>query len=320
MALVSVIIPTYHRSSYLPGAIQTALGQTHDEVEVIVVNDDASDTATLNALAEYTDDSRVTAINNTERRGISASRNQAVAHADGEYLCILDDDDRWRADKIEQQLTRFNQLSSEYAVVYTGGEIWSTGEPRRVLKQFSPPESRIGEIYPEVLSSWGMSPHSGHMIRTDAFRAVGGFDETMNHGEDWDLSIRLAKRYKFDAVDEPLTIRLSHDENVSSKRAHANQRKDILAKYPAPILNDESIGSEFFSKWHAERGYHQLENGKHVAAIRDLWIALGYKPTTQRAVLFVISLFGPRVFSSLSDLSRWWRTVMANRTSNQPRV
>ena len=99
MPLVSAILPTYNRAEYVGGAIDTVLAQTHDEMEVVVVNDGSTD-STEERLAEYADDDRVRVRHNEENRGISASMNRAADLADGEFICVLNDDDRWHEQKV----------------------------------------------------------------------------------------------------------------------------------------------------------------------------------------------------------------------------
>ena len=72
MTLVSAILPTYNRATYVAGAIDTVLGQTHEEMEVVVVNDGSTD-GTRDRLAAYADDERVRVRHNEENQGISRS-------------------------------------------------------------------------------------------------------------------------------------------------------------------------------------------------------------------------------------------------------
>lgn len=95
MATVSALISTYNRCEYVAGAIDTVLNQTYDDIEAIVV-DDCSTDQTPELLKQYEEYDRVRTVRNEENSGIAASHNRAAELADGEYLCILDDDDRWQ--------------------------------------------------------------------------------------------------------------------------------------------------------------------------------------------------------------------------------
>lgn len=58
--------------------------------------------------------------------------------------------------------------------------------------------NRQGDLYPEIIGTWGLTPHSSHMIRREAFEAVGGFDTDFPRGVDREICIRLARDYQFD--------------------------------------------------------------------------------------------------------------------------
>lgn len=218
MPLVSAVIPTYNRADHVGGAVDSVLAQTHDDVEVVVVNDGSQDD-TAAVLAAY-DDDRVRVFHNDENRGIAYTFNRAVEEADGEFVGILGDDDRWRPQKIERQLDRFAELDDDYCCVYTGGvRIDSSG---RVVTRIDP--SVEGTVYPDVFLDFDLLPHSSHLVRREALLDVGGFDPDFPHAVDWDVSIRLAREYKFAYVDERLVERHFHDDNVSG---------DIVAGDPA---------------------------------------------------------------------------------------
>lgn len=301
---VSAILATYHRGEFLEGAIESALTQEYDNIEVVVVNDDPNDSDTVDILEQYERDPRVVIEHNDTKQGISASRNQAVEIASGEYLCILDDDDRWYSNKVGLQIELFENLPSDYAVVYTGGEVRRGSINGPTIKRYSPDNSRRGDIWPDILKDWNMAPHSGHMIRREAFRDIGGFDENLNHGEDWDLSIRLARKYKFEAVDKCLTIRIYHNDNVSKLSQHYAQRQNILLKYGDTILSDEAIRRGFFSEWNMMEAYDAIQNGKRKEAIRRYLLAFVYEPDLSCLPIMFLAVSGPTVFKSVEQLLR----------------
>jgi len=296
---VSALIPTYRRSGYLGEAIETALHQTYDDVEVVVVNDDPDNDDTLDVLERYESDPRVVVEHNDTKRGVSASRNRAAELASGEYLCILDDDDRWYPQKVRAQIDRFERLRDDYAVVYTGGEVRKESATGPVVNRHAPRPSRKGEIWPDILRAWEMAPHSGHMIRSEAFDAVGGFDESFDYGEDWDLSIRLAERYKFAAIDDCLTIRLYHNGNVSKRNAHSTQRRDILLKHGEAILSDPAIRRGFFSEWNRTKGYYAMQEGRRTEAVRRYLLSFVAEPDADTLARAVLAASGQTAFAGV---------------------
>ena len=100
---VSVIIPTYKRAHLVTRAIDSVLNQTFSDVEVIVVDDGSPDNT--EEVVRGVVDGRVRYIRHEVNRGLAAAgRNTGIAMARGYYIAFLDDDDEWRADKLEKQL------------------------------------------------------------------------------------------------------------------------------------------------------------------------------------------------------------------------
>jgi glycosyltransferase involved in cell wall biosynthesis len=315
MPTVSVITPTYNRAEYLEGAIETVLDQTYDDIEMIVANDASTD-ETRSVLKQYTTDDRVRALHNEKNRGISVSRNRAAEIAQGTYLCILDDDDRWHRTKVEKQVRMMERLGEEYAVIYTGG-IRRGERTGHVIRTFEP--ERRGNIYPEVLGSWQLDPHSGHMIRKSCFEAVSGFDPEMTTCNDWELSIRLARKYKFDYIAEPLVEQIDHGENTSSvstasnEWTHSDGWEKIYEKYGDEIVNYPEVRRVFHARWDHMRGIEAISSGAHGTAIRRFWSAFNRDPTVFRALLVGLAVLGPRAFALGGKVQR---TAVEVRTSN----
>ena len=102
---VSIIVPALNAASYLTVALESALSQTHQDVEVIVVDDGSSDDTFSVAGAMQKADDRIVILRHPVTRGVSAARNTAIRHASGEWLAILDSDDQFHPDRIKDLLT-----------------------------------------------------------------------------------------------------------------------------------------------------------------------------------------------------------------------
>ena len=107
MSLFSAIITTRNRKELLEKAIESVLSQTVKDVECVVV-DDASEDGTKET---YEKDPRIVyvRIDAKDSRGGNYARNQGIAHATGEFLTFLDDDDTWASDKLEKQLALYQK-------------------------------------------------------------------------------------------------------------------------------------------------------------------------------------------------------------------
>lgn len=121
--LVSVIIPTYKRSTMLPQAIRSVLTQSYKNIQVIVVDDNDPQTdwrkQTEKLMLSYNDDLRVKYVKHTRNSNGSVARNTGIQNADGEIVCFLDDDDIYLENKTQKQVN-FLLSHPEYHAVYCG--------------------------------------------------------------------------------------------------------------------------------------------------------------------------------------------------------
>ena len=103
--LVSVILPTYNRASFLPKAIDSILAQTYKNIELIIINDGSTDNTSqiLNQYAKK--DKRIRVLDNITNKQITYSRNRGLNEAQGKYIAWIDDDDIAEKNKIEEQVS-----------------------------------------------------------------------------------------------------------------------------------------------------------------------------------------------------------------------
>lgn len=291
--LVSVLTPTYNRAHFIEGAIRTVRQQTYENVESVVVNDGSTDD-TRAVLRPYEDVEDVQVYHNEENRGIAHSFNRAAAEADGTFLCILGDDDRWHPEKVERQVARMDALPADYGVVCTDGVVTRDGD---VILRDSP--SLSGEIYPDVLADFGLSPHSGHMITREAFEDVGGFDTDFPRGVDWEMSIRLARDWKFDHLEEALVERKIHDDNVSGAPDREPVHEQIRETFDAEISQFPEIERQFTANCHQRRARAALQGrGNYRTAVEDSWLAFRTSPTVYRLSLLCTAVMGRRAYDA----------------------
>lgn len=100
---VSVIMPTYNSGRYIAEAVSSVLSQSYGNWELLIADDQSSDD-TRKILAPFLADPRIHYHCLSQKGGVAAARNWALAHADGDYVAFLDSDDLWTPDKLEKQL------------------------------------------------------------------------------------------------------------------------------------------------------------------------------------------------------------------------
>jgi len=216
---VSVIIPTYNRRAMVHEAVASVRTQRGASFELIVIDDGSTD-ETSESLAHLND----VRIERVAHRGPAAARNHGVAIARAPLIAFLDSDDLWMPDKLQRQLA-FMRAHPDCAIAQTG-EIWLR-DGRRVNPGHRH-RKRAGDIFLQSLRTCLISP-SAVMMRTDLFRASGGFDEDFAAAEDYDLWLRILVDHEVGLLDEPLmTRRAGHADQLSSSIS-ALDRYRVLA-------------------------------------------------------------------------------------------
>lgn len=204
---VSVIIPTFNRGWIVKEAVDSVLGQTFTDFELIVVDDGSAD-HTPDILKAYED--RLLVIRQ-ENEGVSVARNRGIQAATGELISFLDSDDLWLPRKLERQTAFFDATPG--AMVCQTEETWIRNGKRVNPKERHRKES--GHFFERSLSLCLVSP-SAVMIRRNLFDAVGFFDESLPACEDYDLWLRIGYRYPIHLIDDPLIIkRGGHADQLS---------------------------------------------------------------------------------------------------------
>lgn len=199
---VTVVIPTKNRRAHFRRALGTALGQRRVTVEVIAVDGGSEDNTAEDArqLAHL----GVRVIRHDQSPGLSAARNAGIAEARAPWIAFLDDDDMWAPDKLATQLERVEQARPDGSrPEWVCCSCVLVDERDRIIGWASAGPEDIDA--PRLLVN-GIVPGggSGVMVRTDALRDVGPFDESLKLYEDWDMWIRFALRGGAPSVDRPL--------------------------------------------------------------------------------------------------------------------
>lgn len=206
--LVSVVLPTYNRAHFIGQAISSALNQTYQNIELIVVDDGSTDD-TERVIATF-DDERLRYIKLPKNVGRSAARNHGLAVVRGEFVAFLDSDDYFLPGKTELQV-EFLENNPDVDMVYTAsGCVVSDDEPIKYF--YRAPVS--GHLYNEIAFFKPLTiTLPTVMLRRDVLTKVSGFDEKMERFEDTDFWRRISKHFKIGAIDEVTCHIRSHRDN-----------------------------------------------------------------------------------------------------------
>ncbi|WP_164155929.1 glycosyltransferase family 2 protein [Sandarakinorhabdus rubra] len=242
---VSVVLPTYNRAYCVSRAIESVLRQTFDDLELIVVDDCSSDDT--QALLKRFTDPRLRVLVHETNRGGAAARNTGVAAARAPLIAFQDSDDEWCVTMLEKQLARRAELGPDYQVSYCAKIVHGRDNHGNFGIRYAayvpgPDRKQVeGDVLAEVLRNAIASTQT--LVVTKAlFDAVGGFDESLKVGLDWELTIRLARRTKFAFIEEPLVMTYLMPDSITHRRLNgAYTVQVIMAKHADLVAADPAL-------------------------------------------------------------------------------
>lgn len=226
---VTVVIPAYNRAATIKRAIDSVLNQTYPDIHIIVVDDGSSD-GTQQIVEQYAPKG-VRLICHEKNKGACAARNTGVKAADTEYLAFLDSDDEWLPEKVEKQMEYLHETDSD--IVFCS--VLRVDKSRSVLY---PAEEKIGDLHTQFLRGNFIS--TGMLLgKIECFKAEL-FDEALPRLQDWDLAIRLSKKYKMSHIPIPLAKYYLQEDSISTNHEKLKvAAKHILDKYRKEFIKDD---------------------------------------------------------------------------------
>jgi glycosyltransferase involved in cell wall biosynthesis len=209
---VSVAIATYNYARFLPAAIESVLGQTMGDLEIIVIDDGSTDDTPV-AMERYRKEPRVR-YERIAHVGVAAAKNAAIRRARAPVVALLDADDVWLSDKLERQMPLMD-AAEKPAVVYSRRlEIDENGN----LLKYRQPVLHRGRVLAAMFRE-NFVCYSSALVRREVFDHAGYFDEGLPLAVDYDFWLRVALCYSFDYVDEPLVKYRRGHGSLSSRDA-----------------------------------------------------------------------------------------------------
>jgi len=307
--IVSIVIPTYHNGGFLAEAIESALAQTYPCKIIVVCDGPLQDLGFL--ASRYGDVEFI----QQPHRGVSAARNTGWRAARGRYVVFLDGDDRLKPNAVELNLQRFAEYP-ECAFIY--GSFQYIDADGQMLKPPTPKEINE-DAYGSLLREDTIVTTATAMHRRDCIEAVGGFDEELVGCEDYDLYLRLARRYRIVASADCLCEYRRHDGNVSSNIPlmlrsflEVMRRQEKYCRRSVPWRRAMKTGIRDFKQGYAAEQLYQA---------RDIVKASGLRKIPVGAIVEVLRLAPLSVTkvvcrSILKKLYASYTVVIQGSTSN----
>lgn len=208
--LVSIVIPVYNGANFVAEAIESALKQTYQNIEILVINDGSRDDgATDQVVARYTD--RVRYIKK-ENGGVATALNLGIQEMRGQYFSWLSHDDLYLPNKIQAQVDFLSGQGFPDVVVYTNHYNLIESSKTKYLAQHTPCTDL--EFRAKKLVANNQIHGCALLIPHKAFEVAGLFDVGLRVAQDYDLWFRIAKNFPFRYLDDASTIGRVHDKQV----------------------------------------------------------------------------------------------------------
>jgi glycosyltransferase involved in cell wall biosynthesis len=250
---VSVLMTTYNGERFIAESIDSVLGQSFDDFELIVVDDNSTDN-TRAILARY-DDPRMRILHNATNLGVVGARNRGFAALRGAYVATLDHDDLWRPTRLRAGVDCLDG-NPETVLVATRTKVLVDG-------LLGPPATTFSGISP-LLFHWILLMtcpvvYSSLLFRRDAARRDDGtfLRPDLRYADDHQLMLRLAFAGRVEVLDEDLTIYRVHGTNTTRRVYDEMHLKAVamLTESYARFLDDDAADAARLVALHVTRGY-----------------------------------------------------------------
>lgn len=272
--MISVVMPVFNAESTLHTTLASLATQTHRDWELIAVDDGSTD-GSLALLKAFAADhpSRVRVMEQVHQ-GRSAARNAGLARVSGEFVALLDADDLWVTDKLEQQYNwltnnpEFIGCSCRYAVVEIDGSVsgdidfdWVTPSLLRWA----------------TLEGFGPGLCSTLLVRSEALRKSGYFEETLDLGEDVDLALRLTRVGPLHAIPASLMRYRRFSNAVPHDTAASVLSIEHLLRVE-PFVDDVRLQRRLRGNHETFLAAQALRRGETMVAVRHLLSSMAIVP------------------------------------------
>lgn len=232
--LVSVVVPAYNAERYIGVALAGILGQQHDHLECIVVDDGSTDATA--SIVEQVRDPRLRLISPGRRGSVSAVRNIGIEEATGDLVAFHDADDFWHRDKLTQQVALI-EGDSNLGLVWCSYVI--TDADLRPVIEIRPSGIDIKRWV--CMEGNGIAMSSTGIVQRALLLEVGPFDERLSTSADADLAFRLSRRHQVAAVDDVLVAYRTH-----STQMHLNL--DVVERDMELLLRERLVGDRSYTR------------------------------------------------------------------------
>ena len=302
---VSVIIPVRNGKDYLQEALDSVLQQSFTNLELLLIDDGSTDDDYDRYAVQ---DERIRVIHLTGK-GVSHARNTGMAQARGDLLAFLDADDIWFPGKLQAQVTYFDS-HPEVGVVFGKFIRWNA-QPDG---QFPPATSliedaaqftsadpeRSGWLYTRLLDGLLVGMNTA-VVRRSVYEAVGGFNEAMRQGEDYDFWLKASRVAQMHSLNGPVALYRIHNASAMHRLSDDSHLVNLLhgasLRWGLNTHGDQQLGRRSFDKRLAgvyfDHAYAHYWYGNRMIARAAFWQALRRRHRPLRCLAYIVLSYLP---------------------------
>jgi glycosyltransferase involved in cell wall biosynthesis len=343
--LVSVIIPAFKSESTIASTIESVLSQTYKYFELIVVDDGSPDN-TAGVVDKYRD--RLTYIRQANG-GVSRARNTGIEASNGTYIAFLDSDDIWKENKLEVQMMFF-QKHPEVDLIASGFRHRKSNHnidnmdyknSFNIFKEYGFKLDDIfdkksslfqnnnqyifywGDIYPSLFLGNFILP-SSVLVKKEALKEVGLFDERYRIAEDTELFLRFSQKYTIGFIDNPLLYyTLSESGNLTGKHNIEQLIKNGIKIQIDSIINsrkhykeNKSLLKNGLSMTYCRLAYFYLTEHRTFESRKYAYFSIRTCSKNKKGYLiYLLSLFPESFLRYLAEIKQWGKKHLFTRTA-----
>jgi glycosyltransferase involved in cell wall biosynthesis len=235
----------YNHAPYVAQAIRSVLDQAFSDFEFLIV-DDGSDDNTVEVIKQFTDP-RIQFWEGGANRGSAARRNELIDRCRGEYIAVQNSDDYWPRDKLGHQFEFLERNPDVGAAFGRASYIDAQGAPlwAGTKTAFDQPNRSQALWLRHLLIEGNCLCHPTVMLRRSCHEELGRYDCRLRQSLDWEMWIRLAKRYPFFVSEKTLVHIRWHGKNLSNANVGSTFARVLNERYLVVSSFFEDMSREF---------------------------------------------------------------------------
>jgi len=282
--MVSIVIPTYNRASTLVRCIESLLNQTYSDFEIIIVDDNSNDNS--EAIIKSIDDPRIKYISHKKNLGANEARNTGIKYAVGELIAFQDSDDEWVNNKLEIQI---RELKDSNADIVASSFVRHMGGRKTLL-----PKEKINDNYAAIrLLRKNYISTQTVLGKAECFKD-NEFDKKLPRFQDWELMIRLTRKYKIHFISKPLANVYVQDDSITKKPLKAIEALNMIMNKHKDLFDADHVAKAGFYNLLGDI-YLSMNDFSHCYYIESLkYNKLNYK-TYIRICIYCIRNIGKKL-------------------------